>query len=166
MKVVPLTLRQANDLVERLHRHHVRAVGHRFSIGAVKDGELVGAAIVGRPVARKTDQNTVAEVVRLCTDGTKNACSILYAACARAARAMGYWEIQTFTMDSEGGASLRASSWTPGHETPGRSWAVPSRLRDDSHPLGVKRRWYKDLNPAIEWTPPDPLSDCAPSLFD
>lgn len=165
LRTVPLTLKQANDFVSMHHRHHRRAVGHRFSIGAVKGGELVGCAIVGRPVARKTDQNLVAEVVRLCTDGTKNACSILYAASARAARAMGYSSIQTFTMDSEGGASLRASGWTRGHETPGRSWAVPSRDREDSHPLGTKRHWHKILNEDIDWIAPELVIDNQPTLF-
>src|SRR5690242_3370013 len=80
MKIVPLTLAQANALVASLHRHHKPAQGHRFSIGAEHNGALVGAVIVGRPVARGCDPYRTAEVVRLVTDGTKNACSFLYSA--------------------------------------------------------------------------------------
>ena len=90
MKVIPLTLAQANEFVARLHRHHKPVVGHRFSIGLEQEGMLVAVAIVGRPVARHTDQYRIAEVTRLCSDGTKNACSALYSACARIAREMGF----------------------------------------------------------------------------
>lgn len=108
----PLTLAEANALVSRLHRHHEPVVGHRFSIGAERAGELVGAIIVGRPVARKTDQTFVFEVTRLVTDGRDNVCSFLYARAARVAEAMGAHSIQTFTLPVEGGASLRAAGWT------------------------------------------------------
>lgn len=111
MKAIPLTLAEANALVARLHRHHQPVVGHRFSIGAEHAGQLVGAIIVGRPVARKTDQTFVFEVTRLVTDGTRNACSFLYSRAARAAEAMGAHSIQTFTLPLEGGASLRAAGW-------------------------------------------------------
>src|SRR4051812_40014079 len=107
MRVKPLTLKQANELVAELHRHHKPVVGHRFSIGIEDDdGVLHGAAICGRPVARMTDQNRVLEVTRLVTDGTKNGCSMLYAASARTAQAMGFDRIQTFILESEPGTSL------------------------------------------------------------
>src|SRR5689334_12804833 len=80
LRIVPLTLKQANQLIAQLHRHHQPVRGHRFSIGCMLGSQLVGACVVGRPVARMTDQYTVAEVTRLVTDGTKNACSVLYAA--------------------------------------------------------------------------------------
>ena len=86
MKIKPLTLKQANILVTSLHRHHKPAVGHRFSLGLEKDGQLVGACIVGRPVSREISQYNVAEVTRLVTDGTKMACSMLYGAAARVSR--------------------------------------------------------------------------------
>lgn len=112
LRVVPLTLKQANELVGLWHRHHGLVVGHRWSIGVEVDGGdlgwlLVGAAIVGRPKARMTDQYRVAEVDRLVTNGAEHACSKMYAACARAAQAMGFEEIQTFTLRSEPGTSLR-----------------------------------------------------------
>lgn len=90
LEIVPMTLREANAFVEQNHRHHGATVGHKFSIG-LSDGEkIVGVAIVGRPVSRHLDDGWTLEVNRLCTDGTRNACSMLYAAAWRAARAMGY----------------------------------------------------------------------------
>lgn len=75
MRIIPLTLAQANELVSRLHRHHKPAIGHRFSIGIADDtgANIHGAAIVGRPVARMTNQYTVVEITRVVTDGKKNA---------------------------------------------------------------------------------------------
>lgn len=147
MNVVPLTLKQANEVVANLHRHHKPVVGHRFSIGVRHDGELVGAAIIGRPVARNTDQDAVAEVTRLVTDGTKNACSALYSASARAAKAMGYAYIQTFILEDELGTSLKASGWTFDGWTEGGTWNRPSRNgRRDDQPLVRKQRWVKVLN--------------------
>ena len=103
LRIVPLTLKQANEMVSQYHRHHAPAVGCRWSIGVELNGKLVGAAICGRPNARMTPQYSVLEVNRLVTDGTKNACSILYAACARIAREMGFEEIQTAILESEPG---------------------------------------------------------------
>ena len=111
LKLIPLTLKKANELIARLHRHHKPVVGHRFTIGVEKDGELVGAAVTGRPVARMTEQYSTAEVTRLVTDGTPHVCSKLYSASARAAEAMGYDRIQTFILGSEPGTSLVASGW-------------------------------------------------------
>ena len=110
--LIPLTLAQANQLVLSLHRHHKPVVGHRFSLGLEQDGKLVGAVIVGRPKAKAYDQYRVAEVTRLVTDGTKNACSFLYAAAARVAREMGFDKIQTYILVSEPGTSLRAAGWS------------------------------------------------------
>lgn len=145
--VVPLTLKQANEMVSLWHRHHVKVVGHRFSIGVVDDdGAPHGAAIVGRPVARAVDAYHVAEVTRLVTDGTKNTCSMLYAAAARAAQALGFERIQTYILESEPGTSLKASGWTIDGEVVGRSWTTPSRPRTDKHPTESKTRWAKTLN--------------------
>lgn len=148
MRVRPLTLAQANELVARLHRHHKPAQGHRFSIGAEVDGVMVGAAIVGRPVARGCDPYHTAEVTRLVTDGTKNACSILYAACARAAQAMGFDKIQTYILDTESGTSLRAAGWSYEASTAGGDWnhsAAYAGKRRTDQPMQPKQRWGKTL---------------------
>jgi hypothetical protein len=148
MQAIPLTLAQANHLVATLHRHHKPARGHRFSIGAKQGDTLVGAVIVGRPVARALDQYAIAEVTRLVTDGTRNACSFLYGRAAQTAKAMGFTSIQTYTLASEPGASLRAAGWTcEGSPRPhGEGWTSRDGRRDDQ-PTERKLRWRKILNP-------------------
>lgn len=150
LKIVPLELPEANRLVHLWHRHHRPALNHRFSIGVVDTGrnELVGAAIIGRPVARGVNHKTTVEVTRLVTDGTKNACSILYAAAARIARELGYVKIQTYILDSERGVSLHAAGWECDKEaTRGGHWtrADGSERRADQ-PEVPKQRWCRPLN--------------------
>ena len=146
MRAVPLTLAAANDAVARLHRHHKPVRGHRFSIGAEVDGSIVGAVIVGRPVARAVDHTTIAEVTRLVTDGTRNACSFLYGRAAAAAKAMGFSEIRTYTLATEPGTSLRASGWECDGvvRRDGRGWNNRDGRRDDQ-PTEAKQRWRKRL---------------------
>lgn len=147
MRLVHVELVEANDFIERLHRHHKRVPGHRFSIGVEASGGLVGVCVVGRPVARKTDFRSTVEVTRLCTDGTKNACSFLYSAAARAAKALGYSRIQTFILEDESGVSLRASGWVKDNVVSrGGDWNSPSRGgRRTDQPTCPKSRWSKDL---------------------
>ena len=112
LRVAPIELADARDFIARIHRHHKPPVGHRFSLSALDpSGAVVGVAVVGRPVSRMFDKLERVEVTRLATDGTPNACSILYAAAARAAKAMGYLLIQTYILASESGGSLRAAGW-------------------------------------------------------
>lgn len=114
LDVVPLTLKAANDFVTLHHRHHGAITGglDYFRIGAIDgDGKLVAVAIVTRPPNRNSDDGLTCEVVRLASDGTRNACSFLYQAAARIARAMGFRRLITYTLESESGASLRAAGW-------------------------------------------------------
>ena len=144
LRVIPLELKQANALVATMHRHHQPAQGHRFSLGVVDDhGQVHGAAIIGRPVARLAGHpSEVLEVVRLVTDGTHNACSILYAAAARAAKAMGYKRIQTYILDEEPGTSLKASGWKDEGEAGGGQWKhTDGKPRRTDQPTGMKRRY-------------------------
>lgn len=138
LRAVPLDFREAADFVRQHHRHHTPPVGHKFSIGAVVNDELVGVVIVGRPVARRRDDGQTLEVTRLCTVGHPNACSFLYGAAARAAFALGYRRIGTYILKREPGTSLAAAGWKLIGETPGKSWSVKSRPRDDKHPLEPK----------------------------
>lgn len=140
---LPLTLDEANTFVERHHRHHGAVVGHKFSLGAALGDTIVGIAIVGRPVSRHRDDGMTLEVTRLCTDGTRNACSFLYGAAARAAFALGYRRLGTYIMAAEPGTSLTAAGWRLIGETPGKSWSVPSRPRVDTHPLGQRQLWER-----------------------
>jgi hypothetical protein len=135
---VRLDLAEANAFVRQHHRHHIPVVGHLFSIGAVLGDVIVGVVIVGRPVSRMRDDGVTAEVTRLCTDGTRNACSFLYGAAAKAAFALGFKRIGTYILADESGASLRASGWKLLGERGGGSWSSPSRPRVDKHPTQTK----------------------------
>jgi hypothetical protein len=133
---------EASAFVAKHHRHHTPPVGHIFSIGAFRGDELVGVVIVGRPVARHRDDGLTAEVTRLCVrDGEPNACSFLYGKAAKAALAMGFRRIGTYTLARESGASLRAAGWIVISEVKGRSWDTPSRRRADKHPTEDKLLW-------------------------
>ena len=141
MTIVPLTITAANALVTSLHRHHKKTVGALFALGLTDGGKLVGAAIIGRPVARASQDGYTAEITRLVTDGSRNACSKLLAAARKAAAALGYKRLQTYTLETEGGASLRAAGWSVESVVRGRSWSCASRPRIDKHPTCTKLRW-------------------------
>jgi hypothetical protein len=142
LSVVPLSLAEANEFVRIHHRHHKPAVGHKFSLGvADESGQVRGVAIVGRPVARMSDNGWTLEVNRCATDGTPNACSALYGAAWRAAKALGYKRLITYTLPEEGGSSLRGAGWICLGEAGGGSWSCKSRPRIDTHPLQTKLCW-------------------------
>lgn len=147
LEIVPVTLRTAAAFVDLLHRHHKQPRGHKFSIGVQDAGFLVGVATVGRPSARALDDGRTAEVTRTCTDGTRNANSKLYGAAWRAAKAMGYQRMFTYTQEGESGASLRAAGFRVDAALPARkSWAESSvKLREIRNPDGAggiaRQRW-------------------------
>lgn len=143
--IVPCDLDEANAFVKQLHRHHKPVPGAKFCIGVALGEKVVGVAIVGRPVARMLNDGWTMEVTRNCTDGTKNACSMLYGACARVAFGLGYKRIGTYTLPEEGGASLRAAGWRLIGECGGGSWSRENRVRVDKHPLQRKLRWEATL---------------------
>lgn len=165
LHVLPVELKEANEFIAALHRHHAPVIGHRFSLGCVDDGgTLRGVCIVGRPVARLAGKpRDVAEVTRLATDGTYNACSILYAAAARACKAMGFQRIQTYTLPTEGGASLRASGWVEEGAAGGGQWKhTDGRPRRTDQPTDIKTRWaLRFARPDLEVTMPDAVSSQA-----
>ena len=142
LRIVPVDLAKAQAFVRDLHRHHKPPSRHKFSIGCASDGKLCGVAIVGRPVARWSDVELRLEVTRLCADGTPNACSLLYGAAARAAKALGYLYIGTYIRSDEPGTSLRAAGWEIGHRTDPKSWDCQSRPRQDQTEL-VPRVYYQ-----------------------
>lgn len=143
---VPVSRKQANAFVAAKHRHHGPVQGFKFAVGlADASGDLRAVAIAGRPVALKLDDGFTLEVTRLCTDGSKNACSNLYSRIARVARELGYRRVLTYTLKDEPGTSLCAAGWQCTGETPGRSWNVPSRPREDKHQLGPRLRWERAL---------------------
>lgn len=127
-----ITLREANRFVAGLHRHHKPDRGCKFLTSVVANGNTVGVAIVGRPKSRtiQTKEPLTCEITRVCTDGTKNACSMLYGACRRAAFGLGFTRVITYTLPSEGGASLRAAGFVLVGEAGGGSWLDRARRRD------------------------------------
>jgi len=146
LTIKPITLKEANKYVADNHRHHGEVVGCKWSVACYDGDRLCGVAICGRPVARKLDDGLVVEVNRLCTDGTRNACSVLYSACARIAKEMGYKKIITYILATENGASLRASNWQlEDSNCGGFSWSVPSRPRNSKLPEVKKQRYSKTL---------------------
>lgn len=151
--LTPISFAQAREFIAAHHRHHLPPVGHRLSIG-VSDGEkIVGVITVGRPVARLLDDGWTAEVTRCCTDGTHNACSILYAAAWRAARAIGYRRLITYTLAAEPGTSLVAAGYRVCYQTKGGTWDRPNRARIDKAPTGPKTLWEISNQPPSSQTP-------------
>jgi hypothetical protein len=138
LELVPIEFDEACAFVKKHHRHHRPPVGHKFSIAVAKDGEVVGVAMVGRPVARMLQDGWTLELNRLATDGTNNACTKLLGAVRRAALAMGYKKVITYILKEETGVSLSAAGWKLVGEAGGGSWSVKSRPRVDKHPLQTK----------------------------
>lgn len=144
LTISPITFAEANAFVAQHHRHHKPMPGCKFCI-AVSDeaGVVRGVAMVGRPVARMSDDGLTLEVNRVCTDGARNACSMLYGATWRASKALGYRKLITYTLPEEGGASLRGAGWRLLGERGGGQWSRQSRPRIDVAELiaGQKLLW-------------------------
>lgn len=145
LHIVPINLDEANEFVRTHHRHHQPVPGCKFCVAVARGGAdgltVVGVAIVGRPIARMEDDGWTLEVNRSCTDGTRNANSMLYGACRRATWALGYKRLVTCTLPEEGGASLRAAGFRCIGMAGGGPWSRGSRPRVDLHPLQEKLKW-------------------------
>ncbi|RSS87008.1 hypothetical protein EF903_17945 [Streptomyces sp. WAC05292] len=128
---MPVRQKDAKDFVATWHRHHRPPAGAVFCVGAADgEGVLRAVAMVGRPVARLLDNGQTLEVTRTATDGTANANSLLYGAAWRAAKALGYTRLITYTQAGETGASLRGAGWKVlAHRPPRPGWDCPSRPR-------------------------------------
>ena len=144
LEIVPVSFADACEFVSELHRHHRPPVGHKFSIGAADGDTLVGVVMVGRPVARSYDDGQTLEVTRSCTDGTEHANSMLYGAAWRAAKALGYRRLITYTQDGESGSSLRGAGWkVVAQRPPRKGWDTPSRRRDGNGNDGIARTLWE-----------------------
>lgn len=145
LELVPITLKEANAFVVKYHRHHKAKKGHKFSIAAYDGDVIVGVVIVGRPVARMIDcynnledKAWTLEVNRLCSDGTKNTCSFLYAAAWRVARNLGWKRLITYILNDELGTTLYATGWKCLGAAGGGKWGNVKRPRIDTHPTQGK----------------------------
>lgn len=144
LTVTPINFAEANAFVQKYHRHHKPMPGCKFCVAVSDaDSKVRGVAMVGRPVSRHVDDGWTLEVNRCCTDGARNACSMLYGAAWRVARELGYRKLITYTLPAEGGASLRAAGWKLIGERRSGNWNVPSRPRIDTAELlqGQKLLW-------------------------
>ena len=142
LTIVPMSRDRAVAFIVAGHRHHRPPQGYIFALGVVdEEGKLRGVATIGRPVARQLQNGFTAEVTRVCTDGCANACSALYGAAWRVAKAMGYVRLITYTLPAEGGASLRGSGWLNEGPAGGGSWSRKPRPREDNAPIVEKTRW-------------------------
>lgn len=122
MEIIPITFKEASDFINKYHRHHYSSQGCKFVLGLQEDGNLIGVATCGRPVSRYLDDGLTLEITRLCTLGQFNACSKLYGACCRVAKEMGYKKIITYILESENGASLKASGFKYDGIAGGKHW--------------------------------------------
>ncbi len=150
-EIVPLSLAQARRYVADHHRHNEPPHMHRFSIGLERDGVLVGVVVAGNPSSRRVDDGRTIELKRLTTEGDRNACSRLYSAACRAAFAMGYKRVITYTLGEEIGTSLRASGFVEDGIRPSHAWtgddksaAHPTMFDPPKMPTGPKQRWLRE----------------------
>lgn len=162
LRLAPIRLKQANEYIERVHRHHGPTRGMQFAVAVVDEfGELHGVGIAGRPVSRVLQAEGYLEVTRVATDGTPNACSMIYGSLRRAGIALGYepHRILTYILESETGASLRASGWVHDGAAGGGSWSRDGRERIDKAPTERKVRYIAGHRP------PPPAPPVAGQVF-
>lgn len=160
LTIRPVSLKDANKFIIGKHRHHDKVQGHKFSVACYSGDKLVGVGCAGRPVSRMLDNGLTIEVTRVCSDGTYNACSMIYSSLARASKALGYKKIITYILFNELGTSLKASGWIcEDDDCGGNTWAgghKESGGREDTvntlfgvvckYPIGTKKqRWSKIL---------------------
>ena len=143
MRIIPVTFKFAKAFIADYHRHNPNVAGCKFAIGCRGDQGILGVAVCGRPVSRYLDDGETLEINRVCTNGARNACSMLYGACCRIAKEMGYRKIITYTLQSEDGASVKASNFVCDGEAGGTHW-TGERDRGGL-PAEMKVRWHKDL---------------------
>lgn len=144
MVIVPITFKTACEFINKNHRHHKPTVGCKFCIGLEHEGKLIGVSVCGRPVSRYLDDGKTIEINRLCTDGSRNACSKLYSASCNAARAMGYKKAITYILESENGASVKASGFRCEGIAGGKNWSGKRNTGVET-PKEMKTRWVRDL---------------------
>ena len=136
--IVPIKQDEAKIFVKNIHRHLKPPVGSIFQIGCASDGKIVGVIMVGRYVSRHLDDGVCLEVNRLATDGTRNACSMLYATAWRMTKNLGYRRLITYILEHENGASLRASGWYEVGKCGRLSWNKKDRPGVDKSPKQFK----------------------------
>lgn len=142
--IVPAVWEDVQAFIQTHHRHHRKPVGMKFCLAVAAGEEIVGVASVGRPVAAALQDGWTLEVNRTCVVDAPNANSMLYAAAWRAAKALGYRRLITYTQEKEAGSSLRAAGWRVVAERPARAgWDCPARPRKLRGVDGVARTLWE-----------------------
>ena len=145
--LAPSTVKHARKLVASWHRHLPEVQGGLFAVGVIDGGQYVGVGIAGNP-PRVWQGTGKLVITRVATPGFENACSMIYGALRRAAKALGYAEVWTYTLPDEPGTSLRAAGFIDMGLTDGGEWSRPSRSRKRAMRPEPKRRWVTYLNGA------------------
>lgn len=145
LQIRPITFADASAYINANHRHHNATIGCKFAISVYDGDKMVGVAVAGRPVSRYLDDGFTLEINRVCTDGTKNACSCLYGACIRIAKAMGYKKIITYILQSEDGASVKAANFRFDGDAGGTHW-TGKRNRNQQIPAELKKRYVYEVD--------------------
>lgn len=145
LKIAPCTVKAALAIVQTWHRHLPELQGGLFAARCMgEDGALLGVAVAGNPSRAWQDTGRIV-IARVATEGAENACSCLYGALCRAAKALGYREAWTYTLSDEPGTSLRAAGFMDMGMTDGGEWNRPSRPRNAAKRSEPKRRWLRKL---------------------
>ena len=147
IRIAPCTVKAATKKVREWHRHLPDIQGGLFAAQVVNGDECVGVAIAGNP-SRVWQGQAKLVIQRVATTGHENACSALYGALCRAAKALGYREVWTYTLPEEPGTSLRAAGFMDMGLTDGGEWSRPSRSRRAATRPDRKRRWLRQLSGA------------------
>lgn len=132
LRIVPCDIKAAREFVAMHHRTHAKlGAVYRFAVGLALDDELVGVALIANPVSSGLCDGLTLEVSRTCLAGeVPNGNSMLYGAAWRAAKALGYRRLVTYTQGDESGASLRGAGWRViAERRPRPGWDMPSRRR-------------------------------------
>lgn len=146
LSLAPCTIKAAKAWVAKTHRHLPEFNGARFAVAVVDDdGEIRGVAVASNG-PRVWEGTGRLNIGRVSTDGTKDACSMLYGAICRAGKALGYREAWTYTLPEEPGTSLRAAGFEEVGESAGGTHSRKSRPRAEPKQGGPKRRWRRILN--------------------
>lgn len=145
----PWTVSKALPFVKRVHRRLPRIQGAMWAVCVQKRGTVVGCALVGHP-ARKLMDGTLCVLRVAVKEGNYNACSMLYGAVSRAAKAMGARGLVTYTHHDESGTSLKASGWVCDGLTSGGEHSRPSRPRAAAVDPAPKWRWWAPWSEQIK----------------
>ena len=141
LAVVPVTIGEARRFVEAQHSHHHAPLGGLFAVAVAEGDSVVCVGVVSRPVARKLGGRGIAELTRTASDGTPHAASMCIAAAARAAIALGYRRVISYTLAGEAGTSYRAAGWHITGLCDGRGGTWHTRAARTVIQPGAKFRW-------------------------